>query len=143
MEVHSSGNYRMILQCKQDAADKIPLVQYLCLLAAVVLEFLFFALEDRVGGIAYMYVERYLAFLAMIFLCLAFLVFLFFSPHLQHVSRPGIEPCHSSNLSCCKDNAQSLICCCTVYHQGTLCFALLFSVLKIAHCFLKKIKSEA
>lgn len=58
----------MILQCKQDAADKIPLVQYLCLLAAVVLEFLFFALEDRVGGIAYMYVERYLAFLAMIFL---------------------------------------------------------------------------
>lgn len=48
--------------------DRHAQVQFLCLLAAVALEFLFFALEDRVGGITYMYVERYLAFPAMIFL---------------------------------------------------------------------------
>lgn len=66
--MHSSVGNRMISLWNKDSVDRSTRVQYLCLLVAVVLEFLFFALEDRVGGIAHMYVTRYLAFPAMIFL---------------------------------------------------------------------------
>lgn len=58
----------MISLRNKDSIDRSTRVQYLCLLVAAVLEFLFFALEDRVGGIAHMYVKRYLAFPAMVFL---------------------------------------------------------------------------
>lgn len=58
----------MVLRKNKDIADRIVLIPYLCLLSAVVLEFLFFALEGRCGGVAYAYAERYLAFPAMGFL---------------------------------------------------------------------------
>lgn len=41
--------------------------------------------------------------------------YFFFWPCLWHVEvpRPGIDPCHSSDLSCCSDNTESLTHCAT------------------------------
>lgn len=48
--------------------SSVERVQNICLLAVVVTELLFFLLEDRANGIAYLFVERFLVVPSMIFL---------------------------------------------------------------------------
>ena len=50
------------------AESRARRVQFSCLLAVVLMELAFFALEDRAGGVAYLMVERYLTLPAMAFL---------------------------------------------------------------------------
>ena len=50
------------------AENRAERVQFICLLAVVLMELAFFALEDRAGGVAYLMVERYLTLPAMAFL---------------------------------------------------------------------------
>ena len=54
------------------AENRAERVQFTCLLAVVLMELAFFALEDRAGGIAYLVVERYLTLPAMAFLGASF-----------------------------------------------------------------------
>lgn len=54
------------------AESRIRRVQFICLLAVVLMELAFFALEDRAGGVAYLMVERYLTLPAMAFLGASF-----------------------------------------------------------------------
>ena len=54
------------------AESRIRRVQFICLLAGVLMELAFFALEDRAGGVAYLMVERYLTLPAMAFLGASF-----------------------------------------------------------------------
>ena len=54
------------------AESRIRRVQFICLLAVVLMELAFFALEDRAGGVAYLLVERYLTLPAMAFLGASF-----------------------------------------------------------------------
>lgn len=52
--------------------DRAQRVQYASLLMVIVMELVFFLLEDRAGGIAYLYAERYLALPAMAFVGASF-----------------------------------------------------------------------
>ncbi|MCI6227871.1 MAG: O-antigen ligase family protein [Clostridiales bacterium] len=54
------------------AESRIRRVQFICLLAVVLMELAFFALEDRAWGVAYLMVERYLTLPAMAFLGASF-----------------------------------------------------------------------
>ena len=54
------------------AESRVRRVQFSCLLAVVLMELAFFALEDRAGGVAYLMVERYLTLPAMAFLGASF-----------------------------------------------------------------------
>ena len=54
------------------AESRIRRVQFICLLAVVLMELAFFALEDRAGGVAHLMVERYLTLPAMAFLGASF-----------------------------------------------------------------------
>ena len=54
------------------AESRARRVQFSCLLAVVLMELAFFALEDRAGGVAYLMVERYLTLPAMAFLGASF-----------------------------------------------------------------------
>lgn len=54
------------------AENRAERVQFTCLLAVVLMELAFVALEDRAGGVAYLAVERYLTLPAMAFLGASF-----------------------------------------------------------------------
>ena len=56
----------MLFSHKLERTDRVA--ELLCLLAAAAAELLFFLLEDRAGGLAYVYVEQYLTVPAMLFL---------------------------------------------------------------------------
>ena len=59
---HKPERTNRAVECSRERAE------FLCLLAAAAAELLFFLLEDRAGGIAYVYVEQYLTVPAMLFL---------------------------------------------------------------------------
>ena len=56
----------MLFSHKLERTDRVA--ELLCLLAAAAAELLFFLLEDRAGGLAYVYVEQYLTVPEMLFL---------------------------------------------------------------------------